>query len=332
VISVARPAAVVATCLAVLSGGVAGAAARVQTGRGVHHLPGTSCTAFPADNVWNTPVNKLPVDSHSAAWVRTIGSNNLHPDFGPTYGAQAFPYGIPITYVDGSHPKVHVKFRYASESDHVGYPLGPDTKIEGGKNSSGDRHAIIVDRTTCRLYEVYDARHTSGGWTGGSGATWSLRGNKLRPAGWTSADAAGLPILPGLLRVGEVKRGVVDHAIRFTANQTADYYIWPARHYASSNSGPQYPPMGARFRLKASYTPPASFGHAAHVVVTAMKKYGLILADNGSDWYFQGEASNGWDTSWGNKMLSDLKQIPGPAFEAVDESGLEVSSSSARAR
>jgi hypothetical protein len=281
--------------------------------------------------VWNTPINKLPVDSHSAAWVRTIGSNNLHPDFGPTYGAQAFPYGIPITYVGGSHPKVHVKFVYSSESDHVGYPLGSDTRIEGGKSSTGDRHAIIVDRSTCRLYEVYDTQHTSHGWTGGSGATWSLNANKLRPAGWTSADAAGLPILPGLLRVGEVKAGHVDHAIRFTANETANRYIWPARHYASSNSGPQFPPMGARFRLKASF-PISSYSKATRVVLQAMKTYGLILADNGSSWYFQGEASNGWDTSWGNTMLSQLKTIPGTAFEAVDESSLEVSSSSARAR
>jgi hypothetical protein len=240
------------------------------------------------------------------------------------------PYGIPITYVSGSHPKVQVKFTYSSESDHVGYPLGSDTKIEGGSNAPGDRHAIVVDRATCRLYETWDTRHTAHGWTAGSGATWSLKGNKLRPAGWTSADAAGLPILPGLLRVDEVKAGHVDHAIRFTASHTADRYLWPARHYASNLSGAQYPPMGARFRLKASFST-AGYSKATRVVLQAMKTYGLILADNGSDWYFQGESSTGWNTAWGNKMLDELKTIPGSAFEAVDESSLEVSSSSARA-
>ncbi|HVS69078.1 MAG TPA: hypothetical protein VHE56_11030, partial [Mycobacteriales bacterium] len=239
--SIARRAAVASASLALLSGGIAVAAPQRSATATVHHLPGSSCTAFPANNVWNTPVNTLPVDSHSATWVRTIGDYNLHPDFGPTYGAQAFPYGIPITYVGGSHAKVRVKFLYSSESDQVRYPLGSDTRIEGGKSAGGDRHAIIVDRSTCRLYEVYDARHTSHGWTGGSGATWSLNGNKLRPAGWTSADAAGLPILPGLLRVGEVKAGHVDHAIRFTTNRTRNRYIWPARHEASSLTGAQYP-------------------------------------------------------------------------------------------
>ncbi|HWC33695.1 MAG TPA: hypothetical protein VG650_02595 [Mycobacteriales bacterium] len=316
-----------AVALAVLvSGGVAGAVPGQTAGRSVRHLPGTSCTAFPANNVWHADIAALPVDPHSAQWVRDIGDVNLHPDFGPSYGAQPVPYGIPITYVSGAHPKVRVKFLYSSESDHVGYPLGSDTKIEGGSNADGDRHAIVVDRKTCRLYEVYDARHTSQGWTGGSGATWSLDGNKLRPAGWTSADAAGLPIMPGLLRYDEVAAGHVDHAIRFTAPRTARKYIWPARHEAGSESYPAYPPMGARFRLKASYSPPASFGKAARVVVQAMKTYGLILADNGSPWYFQGEAS----TKWSDKMIADLKGIPGSAFEAVDESSLEVSSSSAR--
>jgi hypothetical protein len=313
-----------------LAGGIASAAPHGLAAADVRHLPSTSCTAFPADNVWNTSIAALPVDAHSAAWVRSIGSNNLHPDFGPTFGAQKFPYGIPITYVSGAHAKVHLHFDYSSESDHVGYPLGSDTKIEGGKNAGGDRHAIVVDRKTCRLYETYDTHDTSHGWTAGSGATWSLNGNKLRHAGWTSADAAGLPILPGLLRVGEVKAGHVDHAIRFTASQTANYYIWPARHQASDLSGAQYPPMGARFRLNAGFQIPGA-NSATRAVLQAMKTYGLILADNGSNWYFQGEASNGWDTRWGNQMLDQLKSIPGSQFQAVDESSLEVSPSSARA-
>lgn len=324
--TVIRRAVVAATSLALLSGGIAGAAPH-RTAASVRHLPGSSCTAFPANSVWHARIADLPVNRRSAAWVRNIGDNNLHPDFGPSYGAQPVPYGIPITYVGDSHPKVHVKFTYSSESDHVGYPLGSDTKIEGGKNADGDRHAIIVNRDTCRLYEVYDARHGRGGWTGGSGATWSLSGNKLRPAGWTSADAAGLPIMPGLLRYDEVKAGFVDHAIRFTAPYTSRHYIWPARHEAGSKDSLAYPPMGARFRLKADWTPPASFGKAARVVVRAMKTYGLILADNGASWYFQGEAS----TKWGDKFIADLKGIPGNEFEAVDESSLIVSKDSARA-
>ena len=283
---------------------------------------------YPKDNIWNTPITDLPVNAMSDAWLSNMSpGSNLHPDFGPSYGAQPVPYGIPITYVSGSHPKVHVKFQYSSESDHVGYPLGSDTKIEGGSNSGGDMHAIVVDRSTCRLYETWDTRETSRGWTAGSGATWSLKGHKLRPAGWTSADAAGLPILPGLLRVGEVKAGFVGHAIRFTAPETARRYIWPARHEAGGTDSAAYPPMGARFRLKASF-PTSGYSKATRVVLQAMKTYGMILADNGSAWYFQGEASRHWPST----MISQLKGIPGGAFEAVDESSLEVSPNSARAK
>jgi hypothetical protein len=306
--------------------GVAGAASGLPARPVVNHLPGTTCTAFPADNVWHASIASLPVNRRSAEWMRNIGSVNLHPDFGPSYGAQPVPYGIPITYVASSHPKVQVKFTYSSESDHVGYPLGSDTKIEGGSNASGDRHAIVVDRGKCRLYETWNTRHTSRGWTAGSGATWSLKSDKLRPAGWTSADAAGLPILPGLLRVDEVNAGFVDHAIRFTAPVTSTHYIWPARHEAGSKTSLSYPPMGARFRLKASFDI-SSYSKPTRVVLQAMKTYGLILADNGSPWYFQGEAS----TKWSSTMISELKEIPSSAFEAVDESSLEVSSSSARA-
>jgi hypothetical protein len=294
----------------------------------VEHLPGTNCTAFPADNVWNTPITKLPVNKRSKQWVGHIGrSDDLHPDFGPSYGAQPVPYGIPITYVGRGHPKVHVTFMYSSESDHVRYPLGGDTRIEGGKDAGGDRHAIVVDRKTCRLYETWLTRHTSRGWTAGSGATWSLNSNHLRPAGWTSADAAGLPILPGLLRWNEVKAGFVGHAIRFTAPYTSTHYIWPARHEAGSKSSLAYPPMGARFRLKAGF-PIAHFSRDTRVVLRAMKTYGLILADNGSSWYFQGEQS----THWPATMITELKEIPAKEFQAVDESKLRVSANSAQAR
>jgi hypothetical protein len=310
-----------------LTCGVAAAAPASRTVVVTHDLPSTHCMAFPADNVWHASVANLPVDAHSAEWVRNIGDTNLHPDFGPAYGAQPVPYGIPITYVSGSHPKVSVHFQYSSQSDHVRYPLGADTKIEGGAKAAGDRHAIVVDRATCRLYETWETRDGARGWTAGSGATWSLRSDKLRPAGWTSADAAGLPILPGLLRVGEVKAGFVDHAIRFTAPETARRYIWPARHEAGSTDSTAYPPMGARFRLDPTFTI-AHATKATRVVLQAMKTYGLILADNGSSWYFQGEASNHWPS----RMIAQLKTIPGSAFEAVDESSLEVSPGSAKAK
>ncbi|HEX3899186.1 MAG TPA: hypothetical protein VHW74_08440 [Mycobacteriales bacterium] len=322
----ARLVAVLALAPLVLAGGVASANPVASS---VRHLPGTNCTAFPVDNVWHASVASLPVDKRSAQWVRHIGSGDLHPDFGPAFGAQPVPYGIPITYVSGSHPKVRPRFQYADESDRVGYPLGSDTKIEGGNQASndGDRHAVIVDKSTCRLYETWHTRLTPSGWTAGSGATWSLDSNKLRPGGWTSADAAGLPILPGLLRLDEIESGFVDHAIRFTAEDTSKHSIWPARHEAGSYSSLDYPPMGARFRLKASF-PISTYSNDTRVILRAMKTYGMILADNGSNWYFQGEASNAWPA----KLLDELKSIPGTAFEAVDESSLEASPNSARAR
>lgn len=305
------------------------AASRPAVAAGVSHdLPGTHCPAFPADNVWHASIRHLPVDHHSQEWVTAIGRNvDLHPDFGPSYGAQPVPYGIPITYVSGSHPLVRVRFRYASESDRVRYPLGHDTKIEGGRNAGGDRHAIVVDKASCRLYETWDTHHTRRRWTAGSGATWSLRSNRLRPAGWTSADAAGLPILPGLLRWDEVKRGRVDHAIRFTAPVTATRYIWPARHEAGSTSRRSAPPMGARFRLRPGFSV-KRYSRDTRVVLRAMKTYGLILADNGSAWFFQGEQSRHWPA----KMIAELKTIPARAFQAVDESSLRVSRNSAGAR
>lgn len=294
-----------------------------------HRLPGTNCTAFPADNFWHADVSRLPLDKRGPAWLSHMSpSAKLHPDFGPSYGAQPVPYGIPITYVASSHVKAVVSFLYSDESDHVGYPLGTDTKIEGGANSSGDDHAVIVDTGTCRLYELWKVHRTaSGRWSAGSGATWSLTSDALRPKGWTSADAAGLPILPGLLRYDEVRAGVVDHAIRFTTNVTSQGYLWPARHAAGSTSDiANYPPMGARFRLKASFSI-SSYRADTRVVLIAMKKYGLVLADNGSPWYFQGTADNAWPSG----LLDELKTIPASAFEAVNTAGLEVNSNSAQA-
>src|SRR3954466_15961895 len=205
----------------------------------VRAIPGTTCTAFPADNVWHADIRKLPVNTRSAQWMSHMSSTRrLHPDFGPSYGAQPVPYGIPVTVVAGTHAKVGVHFDYADESDRGPYPLGSDTKIEGGANADGDRHAVIVDKSTCRLYETYATRHSSTGWYAGSGAIWNLKSNALRARNWTSADAAGLPILPGLLRYDEVAAGSVDHAIRFTTDKTDRRWIWPARHSAGSVSDP----------------------------------------------------------------------------------------------
>lgn len=290
-------------------------------------VSGTSCTVFPADNYWHADVSHLPVHPRSSVWLSHMSTGrNLHPDFGPSYG-DGPNYGIPITVVDSTHPKVAVRFDYASESDRVRYPLGRDTRIEGGWSSDGDRHAITVNKTSCRLMETYATRLVNGHWRAGSGATWWLGNNQLRPDGWTSADAAGLPILPGLLRWSEVRAGKVDHAIRFTTDVTAHAHIWPARHDAGSKSVTAYPPMGARFRLKASYSA-ARLGPGAKVVVAAMKKYGLVLADNGSPWFFQGERN----ANWPDRLISDLKQIPASAFVAVDTHGLMVNRDSAQVR
>jgi hypothetical protein len=280
-------------------------------------VAGTTCRAFPADNYWNTSVRSLPVDSRSATWLSHMSTDrNLHPDFGPSYG-DGPNYGIPITVVGRYHRRVRVRFDYSSESDHVRYPFGKDTKIEGGRNSPGDKHAIVVRKYRCRLYDTWNTRVRDGHWRAGSGATWSLGSNALRPDGWTSADAAGLPILPGLLRWNEVKAGRVAHAIRFTADITSRHHLWPARHDAGSRDSWAYPPMGARFRMKASFDA-SSFGARARVVITAMKTYGLVLADNGSPWFFTGERNANWPPG----LIEELKRIPASAFEAVDTSSM----------
>lgn len=284
-------------------------------------IPGTSCEEFPADNYWHADVRGLPVHALSEQWLSNMSTErNLHPDFGG-------PYGIPVTVVGGRHDRVKVRFEYADESDRVSYPLGPDTKIEGGRNSGGDMHAIIVDRGACRLYETFYTEQRGGRWYAGSGAVWSLRKNNLRPDGWTSADAAGLPILPGLLRWNEVRDRQVDHAIRFTTNITSRWHLWPARHDAGSQTSHAYPPMGARFRLDADFDT-TGYGADAREVIRAMQTYGLVLADNGSPWFFQG--AQNW--RWPDRLVEDLKRIPASAFKAVDTSGLMVSADSAQTR
>jgi hypothetical protein len=294
-------------------------------GAAVRQLPGTECSVFPSNNYWHADVSGLPVHRRSEAWLSHMSPDRrLHPDFGPSYGAQPVPYGIPYTVVGHAHQRVHVSFRYASESDQVRYPLGADSRIEGGAGADGDRHVIVVDKGTCRLYELFDVHHRSDGWHAGSGATWSLERNRLRPAGWTSADAAGLPILPGLLRLDEVRAGRVDHAIRFTTDVTDRRYLWPARHQAGSVDDHGYPPMGARFRLRGGFDL-SGFRADTRVVLRAMKRYGLVLADNGSPWYFQGTSEKGWPPG----LLDELKTIPARAFVAVDTSSLKKSADSA---
>lgn len=290
-------------------------------------VPGTTCPLFPSDNFWNTRIDRLPEHRLSVAWMTHMRSSlNLHPDFGPSFGTQSEPYGIPLTVVDGA-PRVPVTFDYAAESDRGPYPLSTSTRIEGGTEAEGDRHAIVVDAADCTLFETWNTRLTPTGWTAGSGAIWDLRSNRLRPRTWTSADAAGLPILPGLLRWDEVKAGRVDHAIRFTTDVTRRAFVWPARHQAGSTDSALFPPMGARFRLSSTF-PTAGFSREARVVIEAMKRYGLVLADNGSPWYFQGTADEGWPPT----LIEELKRIPASLFEAVDTSSLRVGGNSGATR
>ncbi|MGB7258826.1 MAG: hypothetical protein WBD48_12185 [Pseudolabrys sp.] len=292
-------------------------------------IPHTSCPAFPSDSWWHADVSTLPKHVRSAAWMSHMSPGaKLHPDFGPSFGAQPAPYGIPITVVDNTHAKVPVRFDIADESDRVRYPLGADTKVEGGQFKSGDRHTIVINKDTCQLYETWATRHTGNKWAAGSGATWNLNSDALRPAGFTSADAAGLPILPGLLRYEETEAGTIDHAVRFTTDDTDMHYLWPARHQAGSVRNANYPPMGARFRLKANYRISPALRPDTRAVLRAMKIYGLVLADNGSAWFFQGTA----DPRWPNDMLDELKRVPASAFEAVDTSSLLVSPNSMKVK
>jgi hypothetical protein len=287
---------------------------------GVAHaapVPGSGCKVFPAENIWNTDISKLPVNSHSKTWLRSMkaGSTLLHPDFGRP------PYGLPFAVVGNGHPTHRIRFQYASESDRVRYPFDGRTPIERGS----DRHALMINRDTCTLYELFSARWNSGSPTAGSGAVFDLGSNALRPDGWTSADAAGLPIFPGLVRYDEVQGGAIRHAIRFTVECTRNRHLWPARHDAGV-ANTSCPPMGARFRMKAGFDI-SRFGPKARVIMRGMKHYGLIVADNGSNWYFQGTT----DKRWTDALLDQLKRIPASAFVAVDESSCRIRRASARA-
>jgi hypothetical protein len=271
------------------------------------------CPVFPASNPWNQRVDRLPVASNSATMVRSIGvGSGVHADFGSGL-YDGGKIGIPFDVVTSKTPRSAVSFEYADESDRVRYPIPRGVHIESGS----DHHALLLDRNACRLYELGGLQRSSGRWHAWAGATWNLRSNKVRPAGWTSADAAGLPILPGLARYDEARRGLIDHALRFTAARTRRAFIYPARHYASSSTDPSLPPMGLRVRLKAGFNV-RGFPPQARIVLVAMKRYGLILADNGSNWYVSGAPSPGWS----NDQLHTLGRVKGSDFEVVDSSSL----------
>jgi hypothetical protein len=268
-----------------------------------------NCPIFPATNVWNKDVINLPVHRNSAALIRSIGfDEELHPDFGAN-----LTYGIPYNVVGRGLRSVPVTFDYADESDSGPYPIPGKPKREKGS----DHHILIVNKDTCTLFEIYDARRSNGMWFAGAGAIWDLNSNRLRHNNWTSADAAGLPILPGLIRYDEVLRGLIDHAIRFTAPNTRNAHIYPARHHAGISNNSLLPPMGLRLRLKASVNI-SKFSPRNRVILTALKQYGMILADNGSPWFISGVS----DKRWKDNDLNQLKQIKGSSFEVVDTSGL----------
>jgi hypothetical protein len=273
------------------------------------------CDVFPADNPWNQRVDDLPLHSNSAAMIARIqsaGGDNLHPDFGENPD-----YGIPFLVVPADQPLVPVVFTaYGDESDAGPYPIPLDAPVEGGAAADGDRHVLAVQQGSCELFELYRAFPMSDGggfWEADSGARFDLSSNALRPLGWTSADAAGLPVLAGLVRYDEVAAGEIRHAIRVTFAQTRRAYVLPATHWASSRTDPLLPPMGLRLRLSAAFDASQLSGQA-RVIAEAMQRYGLIVADNGSNWFFQGAPSSGWN----DDELNQLKLISGDLFEVVD--------------
>lgn len=275
-------------------------------------------TVFPPDNAWNRDISAEPVDANSANLIASCGATrSLHPDFGTIYDGA--PWGIPYVTVRGTQPRVPVSFTYDDESDPGPYPIPPDAPIEGGGNSSGDRHVIVIDVDNWKLYELFGARPVNGGaaWTAGSGAIFDLGSNALRPAGWTSADAAGLPIFAGLARYDEVAAGVIPHALRFTCPTTRRAYVPPARHYASSQTNANLPPMGMRVRLKASVDI-STFPPDVQVILSALRKHGMILADNGGGFFVSGAP----DPRWNDANIDTMKRLRGSDFEVVRMTGL----------
>jgi hypothetical protein len=306
---------------------IAGSLQKHHIARAYSNAAVGGCPLFPADNIWNRDITTLPVHRNSANFIASIGpTGHIHADFGAgLYGGG--PIGIPYFVVPGDQPYVPISFNYADESNPGPYPIPINAPIEGGSQSGGDRHVIVVDSGTCKLYEMYSSYpQSNGSWKAGSGAVWSLNSDVLRPSTWTSADAAGLPILPGLVRYDEVASGVINHALRFTVNSTQSSFLWPARHYASSSTNPNLPPMGLRLRLKANANI-SSFSRTNQIILTALKHYGMIVADNGSSWYISGAPDNRWN----NDDLHMLGTMPGSDFEAVDESSMQVNVNSGQA-
>jgi hypothetical protein len=270
--------------------------------------------SLPTEAAWNQDISKAPRHPRSAAYIAYInanGGNQLHPDFGSPRA-----YGFPYSVVDAGQPELPVDYTaYGDESDPGPFPVPARAPVEGGNRSDGDRHVLVVDRSACKLYELYRAFYVpepQPHWNADSGTEWDLRSAARRPDGWTSADAAGLPVFPGLVRYDEVASGSLDHAIRVTFESTQDAWVHPASHCAGDTANASAPPMGLRLRLKAGYGLGRLSGHAK-TIARAMKRYGLIVADNGSNWFFSGTS----DRRWRDGNLDQLKRIPGRAFEVV---------------
>ncbi len=302
-----------------------------------HSTPTLSgCQVFPVDNIWNTPIDTMPLDANSDAYIANIGANtSLHADFGAGVwppGSDS-PIGIPFVAVPAGQALVPIApVLYADESDPGPYPIPSDAPIEGGPSGDGDRHVLVVRQGECKLYELYRAfpnNDAANSWQADSGAIFDLNSNALRPDTWTSADAAGLPILPGLVRYEDVEAGAINHAIRFTVVQTRRDYVWPARHFASSSTDPNRPPMGQRFRLKADFVIDDSFSEQGQIILKAMKKYGIILADNGSNWYISGAPNENWDNA---ALNQDFDRVTGADFEAIDMTSLRLDPDSGQAQ
>ncbi len=287
-----------------------------------------ACPLFPENNIWNQRVDRAPVSRFSQRYIQSIGARQgLKADFGAGLW-EGGPIGIPYMIAEAGTPRSAVRFEYEDESDAGPYPIPSPPLIEGGPESRGDRHILVLEPEECNLYELYAAYPEGASrYRAGSGAIYDLRSNALRPAGWTSADAAGLPILPGLARYDEVAAGEIRHALRFTVQRTQRAYVWPARHYASSRRDTALPPMGQRFRLKANVNL-AGFSSETRVILVALQRYGMILADNGSNWYISGAP----DERWNNRVLRELARIKGDQFEAVDVSRMQVAPDFGEAR
>jgi hypothetical protein len=286
-----------------------------------------NCTLFPRSSYWYANVSTLPVHTSSASYITSIGATaGLKADFGSGLW-DGGPIGIPYVVVPAGQPKVPVSFDYADESEPGPYPIPADAPIEGGAQSDGDRHILVVDQTDCTLYETWSTYPDGAGWKAGSGAVFDLSSNALRPDGWTSADAAGLPILPGLVRYDEIAAGHIDHAIRITVPRTQKLHVWPARHDASSRTDPNLPPMGLWLRLRADFDT-SGFPREAQIILEALKQHGAIVADNGSAWYMSGAP----DERWNNDALATLRRVPGSAFEAIDATSLIANPNSGQVR